>query len=128
MISRYTFRLPLKSLYRVIQAGIKADEVRLGELAGCLDAIHSGVTTILDHFHAAYSPEHAEAALEAAVQSGARVILCPARQSPPTRPFPAFEFANDEETCRWQLEKLKEWGARDGGKLSPDGRVTLGLA
>lgn len=26
------------------------------------------------------------------------------------------------------MEKLKEWGNKDGGKLTPDGRVTLGLA
>ena len=112
----------------MVQASITAEEVRIGQLAGCLEALHSGVTTLLDHFHAANTPAHAEAALEASVQSGARVILCPARQSPPTQALPHPEFAKEEETAKWQFEKVKEWGARDHGNLSPDGRVKLGLA
>lgn len=97
-------------------------------MSGCLDALHSGVTTILDHFHAATTPEHAEASLDATIQSGARVIWCPARQSGPTQLFPTVEYGNEEETCKWQMEKVMEWGSKDGGRLSPDGRVTLGFA
>lgn len=111
-----------------VQAHITAEEARIGQLAGCLEALHSGVTTILDHFHVANTPEHADAVLDATVQSGARVVLCPARQSPATRALPSPEFAKEEETIKWQTEKLKEWGARGGGKLSADGRVMLGLA
>ena len=66
--------------------------------------------------------------MAATVESGARVILCPARQSLPTKIMPNFEFAHEAEAAKWQLEQLQEWGGRDGGKLSPDGRVTLGLA
>ncbi|KAH9948782.1 Metallo-dependent hydrolase [Amylocystis lapponica] len=111
-----------------LQSALTADEVRVGQLAGCMDAIENGVTTVLDHFHAATTPEHAEKCLDATVQSGLRVIWCPARQSGPTQLFPNFEYANEEETAKWQMEKLKEWATRDNGKLSPDGRVTLGLA
>ncbi|KAI0921204.1 hypothetical protein AcW1_004744 [Taiwanofungus camphoratus] len=114
--------------HRTLQSSLTAEEIRIGQLAGCLDALHSGVTTVLDHFHAATTPEHAEACLEATIQSGARVVWCPARQSGPTQVFPAIEYASEEETCKWQMEKLKEWGNKDGGKLTPDGRVTLGLA
>ncbi|KAL6309765.1 hypothetical protein BKA93DRAFT_814686 [Sparassis latifolia] len=114
--------------HRTVQPALTAEEVRIGQLAGCLDALHSGVTTILDHFHAANTPEHAEASLEATIQSGARVVWCPARQTAPTQLFPNMEFGNEEETCKWQMEKLKEWGSKDGGKLTPDGRITLGLA
>ena len=46
------------------------EQVRIGQLAGCLEALHSGVTTILDHFHAANTPEHADASLDATIQSG----------------------------------------------------------
>lgn len=112
---------------RTQQPTVTAEHVRIGQLAGCLEALHSGVTTILDHFHAANTPEMAEASLAATVQSGARVVWCPARQSPATQLLPSLAFAKEEETKAWQLAKLKEWG-RDGGKLSPDGRVTLGLA
>ena len=118
----------MTSFCRFVQTGITAEEVRIGQLAGCLDALHSGVTTILDHFHAAHTPAHAEAALEATVQSGARVVLCPARQSPATQVLPHMEFGKEEEAAKWQVAQLQEWGRRDGGKLSADGRVTLGLA
>lgn len=102
------------------------EQIRIGELAGCLEALHSGVTTILDHFHAANTPEIAEACLDAAKQSGARVVWCPARQSPATQLFPHPAFDKEEETAKWQLAKIKEWG-KDGNKLTADGRVTLGL-
>ncbi|CAL1700239.1 unnamed protein product [Somion occarium] len=110
------------------QGDVTVSEVRTGQLAGCLDALNSGVTTILDHFHAANSPEHADAALEATLQSGARVILSMARQSAPTKVLPQMEFGKEADSVKWQWEKLKEWAARDGGKLSPDGRVLLGFA
>ncbi len=60
-------------------------------------------------------------------ESGARVIWAPARQSSPTQIAPSVEFANEAETEAWQRAKVREWGV-DGGKLRPDGRVTLGLA
>ena len=101
--------------------------MEIGTLAGYLEALHSGVTTVLDHFNVAHTPAHADAALRATLASGARAIWAPARQSPPTRVFPSPEFAQEAESEKWQRAKLKEWGA-DGGKLRPDGRVTLGLS
>ena len=114
--------------FRTIHADVSPNDVRIGQLAGCLEALHQGVTTILDHFHANNSPEHAEAVLEATIQSGARVVWAPARQSPPTELFPQIKFESDEDALKWQLEKLKEWGSKNGGKLSKDGRVILGLS
>ncbi|KAF9809835.1 hypothetical protein IEO21_07235 [Rhodonia placenta] len=113
---------------RHIQSALTADEIHIGQLAGCLDALHSGVTTLLDHFHAATTPEHANKCLEATIKSGARVVWCPARQSGPTQVFPTVEWANDAEAAKWQMEMLRELGTKDGGKLTADGRVTLGLA
>lgn len=113
---------------RTIQGGLTVEEVSIGTLAGFLDALHNGVTTILDHYHAALTPAHAEAALKATVESGARVIWAPARQSQPSEIFPQMQFAHEQEALVWQRKKLAEWGAGNGGKLRPDGRVTLGLA
>lgn len=112
---------------RSIQGTLTPEEVGIGTLAGCLDALHNGVTTILDHYHAAFTPTHADAALNATIESGARVIWAPARQSPPTELFPRLQFAHEEDAKKWQRAKLVEWGS-NGGKLRPDGRVTLGLA
>lgn len=103
------------------------EQVRIGQLAGCLEALHSGVTTILDHFHAANTPEHADASLDATIQSGARVIWSPLRMSPTTQFLPNLAFDKEAETYKWQMEKFREWG-KNGGRLSEDGRVMLGLA
>ncbi|KAL4247038.1 5-Methylthioadenosine/S-adenosylhomocysteine deaminase [Abortiporus biennis] len=113
-----------------VQGTITVDELYIGQLTGCLEALHSGVTTILDHFHTAHSPEHCEAALKATVESGARVILCSARQSAPTSITPdlKMEFGLEPDATNWQMAKMKEWATKDGCKLSPDGRVTLGFA
>ncbi|TBU33028.1 Metallo-dependent hydrolase [Dichomitus squalens] len=110
-----------------VQGTLTPEEVAIGELAGCLDALNNGVTTLLDHFHAANTPAHAEASLKAAVESGARVVWAPDQLSPNTQLFPTLEYATDAETLQWQRERLKEWGA-NGGKLRADGRVLLGWA
>lgn len=50
-------------------------DVYLGELGGLKELIDPGVTTVVDHCHAVYSPEHANAALKATVESGIRLVF-----------------------------------------------------
>ncbi|KAH9931734.1 Metallo-dependent hydrolase [Epithele typhae] len=107
-----------------VQGDLTPDEVRIGTLAGCLDALHNGVTTLLDHFHAANTRAHLDAALAATLESGARVVWAPARQSAPTRLYPSMEFADDAAARAWQLDALTSLAP----ELRADGRVTLGLA
>lgn len=102
--------------------------MKISQLAGFLDALYNGVTTVVDHCDATYSPEMCEAAFEATVQSGARVVFCPSRASAPTQVLPEIEFGHEPHTGTWQLDKFKEWAAKDKGNLRADGRVTLGLA
>ncbi|EPS38487.1 hypothetical protein H072_7782 [Dactylellina haptotyla CBS 200.50] len=52
------------------------ENVFIGQLGGLMELVDSGVTTVVDHFHAVYSPEHADAALRATVKSGIRSIFC----------------------------------------------------
>jgi cytosine/adenosine deaminase-related metal-dependent hydrolase len=35
-----------------------AEDVFWGELGGCLEMLHAGTTTVVDHAHVAHSPEH----------------------------------------------------------------------
>ncbi|KAL7622459.1 hypothetical protein AAE478_007964 [Parahypoxylon ruwenzoriense] len=55
-----------------------AEDVYIGQLAGLLEALNAGVTTMLDHAHHAWSVDHTEAGLRASVESGARVYWSPA--------------------------------------------------
>jgi hypothetical protein len=34
------------------------EDIFWGQLAGCRESIHAGVTTVVDHAHMTYSPEH----------------------------------------------------------------------
>ena len=52
------------------------DDVRIGNLAGALEALEAGVTTILDFSHCMNTPDHADAAIEGLVASGIRAVHC----------------------------------------------------
>ncbi|KAH9928565.1 Metallo-dependent hydrolase [Epithele typhae] len=77
LLTEYFIKSPARhltvALYRTVQGDLTPDEVRIGTLAGCLDALHNGVTTLLDHFHAANTRAHLDAALAATLESGARL-------------------------------------------------------
>lgn len=49
------------------------EDVYIGVLAGLYEALNGGVTTIVDFAHCTWSEAHARAALEASIESGARV-------------------------------------------------------
>ncbi|EON98427.1 putative amidohydrolase family protein [Phaeoacremonium minimum UCRPA7] len=51
-----------------------AEDVYIGQLAGQLEALNAGVTTILDHAHGSWSNETAQAGLDGSIDGGARVF------------------------------------------------------
>ncbi|KAL5317073.1 hypothetical protein ACEPPN_016127 [Leptodophora sp. 'Broadleaf-Isolate-01'] len=51
-----------------------AEDVYIGQLAGLLETLNAGVTTILDHAHGSWSDETAQAGLDGSINSGARVF------------------------------------------------------
>ncbi|TFK47410.1 Metallo-dependent hydrolase [Heliocybe sulcata] len=106
---------------------VTAEDVYLGQLAGCLQAIHGGTTTVVDHFHCANSVDHIEQAIRATDESGLRSMFCIARQSLPTSIDP-LEFDDDEEVSKMQMDTIVRLSSRDKGRLTADGRVTLGMA
>lgn len=52
------------------------EDVYIGVLAGYLDAINAGVTTVIDHSHIMNSAEHTDAAIRAFRDSGAGGVFC----------------------------------------------------
>ncbi|KAM0545325.1 hypothetical protein ACHAPJ_011397 [Fusarium lateritium] len=101
----------------------KTEDVFWGQLGGCLEALEAGTTTIVDHAHIAYSPEHNNAALAATISSGIRSIYCycPIARVKSWKPF-ALEESLLPDWLFEQLETLCE--------ASPfgDGLVTMGFA
>ncbi|KAK4450975.1 5-methylthioadenosine/S-adenosylhomocysteine deaminase [Podospora aff. communis PSN243] len=51
-----------------------AEDVYLSQLAGVLESVNGGVTTILDHAHHTWSNDTSEAGWKASIDSGARVF------------------------------------------------------
>lgn len=60
----------------VISPSYRADDLRLGNYLGALEALNSGVTTLLDFSHCMNSPEHADAAVEGLRAARIRAVLC----------------------------------------------------
>lgn len=58
------------------------EDVYLGNLLGRLEALNSGVTTMLDWFHCSDRPEHADAAIDALQEAPGRSIFCYSAMDP----------------------------------------------
>ncbi|OCT47893.1 chlorohydrolase family protein [Cladophialophora carrionii] len=54
------------------------NDIYLGQLAGSLELLHAGTTTVLDHAHGDFSNEALDAALNATLDSGIRTFFAPA--------------------------------------------------
>lgn len=109
---------------------VTASEAHIGTLAGCLEAISNGITTVVDHAHVLNTPAHAPAMIDAHIKSGIRSRFCYGRSTPIPANF-AFTKEHEEEFRTWQLKQLVELaleGEKNGfgmGMLSD--RVGLGL-
>jgi len=90
------------------------DEIRVGQLAGCLELLYAGTTTVVDHAHGDFSNETMDAALDATLESGIRSFFAPA----------IHELGNGYsiEDQRYKLLSLVDDPRLDNGT------VTLGLA
>ncbi|MFG1953360.1 amidohydrolase family protein [Micromonospora sp. NPDC048830] len=72
----WTFADYLATMHGTLRPRYQPEDVYLGNLLGRLEALHSGVTTMLDWFHCAESPEHADAAVAGLRDAPGRSIFC----------------------------------------------------
>ena len=100
-----------------------AEDVFWGQLGGCLEMTHAGTTTVVDHAHINYSPEHSINAISATVASGIRSVFCYC-------PTPRVASWNPLELSNNMLEDFVIDTFEDLAVKGPfgDGRVTLGFA
>lgn len=90
-----------------------AEDVYIGQLAGILEALSAGVTTILDHAHHIWSKETSEAGLKGSEDSGARVYWnC------------AFS-GTSTYSCLDQISDFREFAK---SRSASSGLTTLGVA
>ncbi|GAD92869.1 conserved hypothetical protein [Paecilomyces variotii No. 5] len=102
----------------------KPDDIYWGQLAGCLESLDSGVTTVVDHAHMTYSADHATAGINASASSGLRIFFC-YTAIPRVKEWSSSQLEYEDEVFpEWwhtQLESLAR------SQPFGDGRVYLGL-
>ncbi|KAM0197239.1 hypothetical protein ACHAPA_004141 [Fusarium lateritium] len=107
----------------MVSHSYRPEDAFWGQLGGCLEALQAGTTTIVDHAHISYSPEHNNAALSGTISSGIRSIYCYC----PTARVKSWKPFELEDTLfpNWLFEQLA-----DLCKAGPfgGGRVTMGFA
>jgi len=72
----WTFVEYLAAVHGTLKPHYRPEDVYLGNLLGRLEALHAGVTTMLDWFHCGQSPAHADAAVAALRDAPGRSIFC----------------------------------------------------
>ena len=76
----WTFDQYRVAVHGTLRPHYRPEDVYLGNLLGRIEALSSGVTTMLDWFHCADRPENADAAIEALRDAPGRSIFCYARR------------------------------------------------
>ncbi|WIY00325.1 amidohydrolase family protein [Amycolatopsis mongoliensis] len=82
----WTFDQYRTAMHGTIKPHYRPEDVYLGNLLGRLEALGSGVTTMLDWFHCAGRPENADAAIEALREAPGHSIFCYGAEGPDIAP------------------------------------------
>lgn len=72
----WTFPEWAQAMHRTVKPHYRPEDVYVGTLLGRLEALHSGVTTMLDWYHVAQSHDHEDAAVAALRDARGRSVFC----------------------------------------------------
>jgi 5-methylthioadenosine/S-adenosylhomocysteine deaminase len=115
----------LLEYFRWVHAGLATqftpDDIRIGTLAGALNQINCGTTTLGDWCHNNPTPAHTDAAIEGLRESGIRAIFM--HGSPKPDPKPGEKHFSEVPHPRAEIERLMR-----GPFAAQDGLLTLGMA
>ncbi|KAI6827601.1 Metallo-dependent hydrolase [Hortaea werneckii] len=92
-----------------------AEDTYLGQLTGCLELLHEGTTTVLDHAHGDFSDETTDAAVDATFECGVRAYYAHA-----IHPLP--------NNYTWEMQTNKLRSLAQDERFNSTGLVQLGLA
>lgn len=107
------------------------EDMYVAGLAGGLEALNAGITSVVDHSHNMRSPEHADGAAEGMIASGVGGIFGYCYGRTPTH-GPGATTTSDEILT--QLSQGKQWRFKDAVRVrdkyfsSPDSLVRFGIA
>jgi cytosine/adenosine deaminase-related metal-dependent hydrolase len=72
----WTFNQYRVAMHGTLRPHYQPDDVYLGNLFGRIEALNSGITTMLDWFHCSDRPENADAAVQALREAPGRSVFC----------------------------------------------------
>lgn len=115
----------LLEYFRHVHAGLatvyEPEDIHIATLAGALNQIDHGVTTLVDWCHNNPTPAHTDAAIDALRESGIRAAFL--HGSPKPDPKPGELHFSEVPHPRGEVERLLR-----GPLAARDGLVTLGMA
>jgi 5-methylthioadenosine/S-adenosylhomocysteine deaminase len=100
-----------------------AEDAELGNYAGALDALNSGITTVVDHSHMVATPDHADALLTGLENAGIRAVFC----------YGLSDVADPGKPIDTERAFTSSWRHEDAERLrrerlsSSDGLIRFGL-
>ena len=111
----------MAAMHRGLATLFKPEDIYIGNLAGALNQINNGVTTLVDWCHNNPTPAHTDAAIEGLHESGIRAIFL--HGSPKPDPKPGQKHFSEIPMPRKEIERLLK-----GRLVSEEGLVNMGLA
>jgi 5-methylthioadenosine/S-adenosylhomocysteine deaminase len=109
----------MQAMHRGLATVFKPEDIYVGNLAGALNQINNGVTTLVDWCHNNPTPAHTDAAIEGLDESGIRAVFL--HGSPKPDPKPGQKHFSESPMPRSEVERLLK-----GRFASADGLVTMG--
>ncbi|PVI06703.1 Metallo-dependent hydrolase [Periconia macrospinosa] len=99
------------------------EDVFYGQLAGMLEALSAGTTTVVDHAHITVSPDHPKLGIAATASSGVRAVYC----------YAAMDRLKSFNPLMLHENALEDWVMQTFSELADaapfgNGRVSLGFA
>ena len=119
--SDWTIPEYLHNMHAVLAPGFAPDDIKISNLAGALNQLDGGVTTIVDWNHNNPTPAHTDAAVEGLAEAGLRALYL--HGTPKPDPKPGQKHFSEVPHPRAEIERL-----RRGRFASDDGLLTLGMA
>lgn len=114
---------PLNLLGNLQSYQFSPEDVFYGQLAGMMEAVAAGTTTLVDHAHMTCSPSHAEQGIAATASSGIRSVFC----------YTPILRVKSFNPMTFHPSPFEDWVMQTFDSLADNqpfgtGRVTLGFA
>jgi cytosine/adenosine deaminase-related metal-dependent hydrolase len=111
----------MKNMHRGLATLFQPDDIRISNLAGALNQIDSGTTTVVDWCHNNPTEDHTDGAIEGLEEAGIRALFL--HGSPKSAPGDGQKHFSEIPMAREEIERLRK------GKFSGSGdTLSLGLA